>query len=278
MPGMFCPVILSPPASALSLADLYQTPKRMTLCRCSPVIPAKVGALETLRGCASGRDGGASLSWTLGITQPSAGIAGGQILARQMLSDRQLTGANAMSISSIASTPNWWSQQYEATQVSQSSSGTTGATSSTSTGSVSNTGTTASPTNPLPFFVDFASDLQAMLAQMTGQTTGAAGTSAASQTSTTAATGTTTTADTNTEDQTTSADGTHHHHHHGRDDGSMQGDATQLVGEATQTMQNPTAGAGNVVTAAGTFATDVVQALQAYGGTAALASAAIPIA
>ena len=67
--------------------------------------------------------------------------------------------------------------------------------------------------------------------------------------------------------------GTHHRHHHGSGDGSIQGDANQLVGDAAQTLQNSASGAGNVATAASTFAGDVVQALQAYGGTAALTSA-----
>ena len=196
---------------------------------------------------------------------------GGSRLAWRMLYERQVTGDTDMSINSIASTPNWWYQQYEAMQPSQSSSGATGTANSSSANSASNTGTTASPAKPTPFFVDFASDLQAMLAQMSGTSSTAAGTTSA----------TTTTADTNTDDQTdstSSVNGGHHHHHHGSGDGSMQGDATQLVGEAAQTMQNTAGGAGNVATAASTFAGDVVQALQAYGGTAALAGATAAIA
>jgi hypothetical protein len=51
----------------------------------------------------------------------------------------------------------------------------------------------------------------------------------------------------------------------------IRGDATQLVGEAAQTVQNATSGTGNVAAAANTLATDVVQALQAYGGVTVLA-------
>jgi hypothetical protein len=147
-----------------------------------------------------------------------------------------------MSISNVTSTQNWWYQQYEAMQSSQSSpSGTTGTSNSNSTASVSNTGTTASP---VPFFVDFASDLQAMLAQMSGTSGAASETSSTSSATTTA----TTTANTATDDQTSSVNGTHHHHR-GGGDRSIQGDATQLVGEAAQTMQNSAGGTSNVATA-----------------------------
>ncbi len=180
-----------------------------------------------------------------------------------------------MSISSVASGSSWWNQQVAAMQALQSASGgsgTTGATSTTSTAgsnstsSTSSTGTSGSSTQPTPFFVDFASDLQAMLAQITGSGTTSGGT-----------TGTTQTADTNTADPTASTDpststpGTQHRHHRG-DDGSTQGDATQLVGSAVQTLQNTASGTADTAAAAGTFAGDVMQALQAYGGTAALAT------
>jgi hypothetical protein len=195
-----------------------------------------------------------------------------------------------MSIGSIGSDSSWY-WQTQATQAAQATAATatTSVSSSSSTGSgdaVANSGSPAASNNFASFLQAFSADLQAMLTQLgnaaTTTSTPAAsssttGSTAPASSASTATTSTTTTAADPTS-QTASTQDTsgvhHHHHHHGDGDGdgdggqggSMQTAANQLVGDIGESLQTGSQTASGINNSASTFATDMVQAMQAYGG------------
>jgi hypothetical protein len=188
-----------------------------------------------------------------------------------------------MSIGSINSgSSNWWTCQYQATQATQSPVTTASDTASGSTNAISNTGTTAGSANFSSFLQAFSADLQAMLTQMGSATADSSASSTAATTST-ATTSATTASDAATATQTASndaQDGVHHHHHHheggeggGGQGDSLQGTANQLVGAIGQSLQNGTITASGISNAVSLLATDLTQAMQAYGSNNTASSA-----
>lgn len=181
-----------------------------------------------------------------------------------------------MSISGINNGSNWW--QWQASQASYGAGTTSAGTNTTSTvsagtygtgassGGITNTDSPASAGVLGSFMQAFSTDLQSMLTQL-----GAADGTTAAAATTTAAAGTIDQSGTIDQTGTTQTQGVghHHHHHHGGDAGeagSLQALADQFVGDLGQVAQSGSLGAGTIQQSASVFASDVVQALQAFGG------------
>ena len=178
-----------------------------------------------------------------------------------------------MSIGSVGSDSNWWSYQSQATLASQATAmATTSAATSSSGGAIANSGTIAANTNIAGFLQAFSADLQAMLTQMGSTASNTAPTTAATAATGTPATGSASTANSTSQTASTQPqDGVapHHHHHHsdGDQDDSMQTAANQLLGSIGQSLQGGSLSASGISNSASTFASDVMQAMQAYGST-----------
>lgn len=158
-----------------------------------------------------------------------------------------------MSIGGINGLSGWWQWQNQATQSAADITTGNAATSSISNSSISNTGSVAAGGTLSSFMQAFSADLQAMLSQVGGDATPAAGSATDGITSQTAS----------------QTQGTpHHRHHHHRDsagvDGSMQGSANQL-GEIGQSRQGGSLSADQINQSASVVAAEVMQALQSYG-------------
>jgi hypothetical protein len=196
-----------------------------------------------------------------------------------------------MSIGSIGSDSSWY-WQTQATQAAQASAATASIPTSSSN-AISNTGSPAASNNFASFLQAFSADLQEMLTQLGNAATTTAtptATTTSTQTASSSTTGSTTTASssssttTSTTSTATATDPTsqtasnqdtdsvhhHHHHHHGDGDagqgGSVQTAANQLVGDIGESPQIGSQTASGINNSASTFASDIMQAMQAYGG------------
>jgi hypothetical protein len=168
-----------------------------------------------------------------------------------------------MSISGIGGDGNWW--QWQASQATYgtgtNSAGTnTASTVSAGTYGTGSSGSSITNTNPPAssgvlgtFMQAFSTDLQSMLTQLGAANGAAAGTGSIDQSGTIDQTG------------TTQGVGHHHHHHHGGEAGPVQDLADQLVGDLGQVAQGGSLSAGAIQQSASVFASDVMQALQAFG-------------
>jgi len=186
-----------------------------------------------------------------------------------------------MSIGSIGSDSNWWYYQSQAAQATQATAGTTTTSSSTTSrtaDAITNPGTIAANTSFASFLQAFSADIQTMLAQMgSAASDSATTTAAATATATGSPTTTTTTATASSSGATSQTASTqpqdgvapHHHHHHsdGDQDDSMQTAANQLLGSIGQSLQGGSLSASGISNSASIFASDVMQAMQAYGST-----------
>jgi hypothetical protein len=179
------------------------------------------------------------------------------VLARLMLR-RLEKGAARMSISSISGYSNLW--QWQSLQ----NRGTSG--SGATTDSITNSGTVSSNTNLVAYMQAFSADLQSMLTQM-----GSDASASANSINNTGSTSSTTASATSSTDPTQNPDAVHHHHHHhggAGEGGSMDDAANQLVGEIGGATQSGTLTSSQISQSASLFATDVMQALESYGGVA----------
>jgi len=150
-----------------------------------------------------------------------------------------------MSISGLNA--NLWHSQRQASASASGSAAASGA-----TDAIANTGS-VSAGNMAAFYQSFSADLQSM---MTQAGSGASATATA-QTSQTAA------------NQPVAAPHHHHHRHSGQGGGSLSGAANQLTSEIGQSLNNGSLTPGGIANSASVFAADVMQAMQAYGSSAA---------
>jgi hypothetical protein len=124
---------------------------------------------------------------------------------------------------------------------------------SRATDAIANTGS-VSAGNMAAFYQSFSADLQSMMTQA-GSGASATGTA---QTSQTAA-------------NQPVAPHHRHHHHSGQGGGSLSGAENQLTAGTGQGLNNGSLTPGGIANSASVFAADAMQAMQAYGSSAATA-------
>jgi hypothetical protein len=153
-----------------------------------------------------------------------------------------------MSISGITGNASTWHWQQQAGGKASSSAAASGATES-----IANTGS-VSAGNMAAFYQSFSADLRSMMTQ-SGQGASATTTEHTSQTAA---------------NQPMAAPHHHHHHHPSQGGGgSLSTDANQLTSEIGQSLTNGSLTPSGISNASGLFASDVMQAMQAYGSSAA---------
>ncbi len=161
-----------------------------------------------------------------------------------------------MSISGIGGNASTWHWQQRASATTSGSAAASGA-----ADAIANTGS-VSAGNMAAFYQSFSADLQSMLSQ-SGQ--GASATTTA-QTSQTAA------------NQPVAVPHHHHHHHPSQGGGGpLNADANQRTSEIGRNLDNGSPSPSGISNSASIFASDVMQAIQAYGSSAATTPATGPV-